>query len=111
MITLHAGAPIIDPELSLDHETSTLTCTSSGGPATTVVWTKDGQELKFGGSSFSQVQVVNNTINSTYLNILKASMTSDLVGMFSCRVVNDRGTSNTSSKLLGGEFTLCIIVQ
>ena len=47
---------------------------------------------------------MNNTETSTYLNILKATKTSDFVGSFACRVVNDRGTSNTVSKMLGGEF-------
>ena len=100
------GTPSVDVEISYDSETLALTCTSSGGPATTVVWTRNGQVLQYNGSSFSHSQIVNNTETSTYLNILRATDTSDFVGNFSCHVVNDRGTSNTVSKLLGGEFKL-----
>ena len=92
----------MNENITFDRANLTLTCTSTGGPATTVDWTRDNQLLQFNVSPFSHVQVVSDLVMGTYLNILKASALSDLVGNFSCVVANRKGMSNTASILLGG---------
>ena len=62
----------------------TLTCVSTGGPATTVTWTRDGV-VATGVPS----QTVVDQETSTYNNIL--TVTGRLPGMYNCRVENDRG--------------------
>lgn len=49
---------------------STLTCTSTGSPATTVAWLKDGQPLSIDGSTYQLTQAVANRAESTYENVL-----------------------------------------
>ena len=92
----------MNENITFDRANLTLTCISAGGPATTVNWTRDNQLLQFNDSPFSHIQVVSDLVMSTYLNILKASAISDLVGNLSCVVANRKGTSNTASILLGG---------
>ena len=83
-----------------DRADLSLTCTSTGGSASVVVWTRNGQVV---GSSYTQSQTVTNTINGTYENVLRATDISDLVGEFSCTVTNARGSDSRSITLNGNQ--------
>ena len=81
-----------------------IICTSVGGPVTTVNWRRDNQLLATDGASFQSTQTIINRENATYESILYSYDASNLVGVFTCTVENDRGsnsmTISTNGKLL-----------
>ena len=93
-----------------DDQSNTLTCTSSGGPATNVIWKKDGVVITLNGT-YQQTQIVTNTETSTYqtvLNINSSVNQSDIVGTYNCTVENTRGESSETVVVPGESFTLSI---
>ena len=91
----HAGTPNVT-ELTFDRESRTLTCTSTGGPATTVTWTKDGAVIT-PNTTHQQTQMIVDTVEGIYQNTLTIaqSVTGDnLYGLYSCMVENLRKHSN-----------------
>lgn len=108
------GYPIVSkpPEYTYDFNlsTQTLSCTSSEGPATTVVWKKNGVPIE---NSENQYQIIADFENATYVNILSLGVKTpkDIVGNHSCSIRNARGESEMSS-LLQGMISLlfCMII-
>ena len=74
----------------------TLTCVSTGGPATTVMWMKDNQILQTDGPIYRQEQRITDSDNATYENSVYAADAANLVGVFTCIVENARGMSKMS---------------
>ena len=73
----------------------TLTCTSTGGPATNVTWMKDGSTLTVDGVTYRQTQMVTDATTATYRNVLTiAQSVTSLYGVYRCTVGNARGTSS-----------------
>ena len=75
-----------------------LSCTSQHSPPTKVIWEKDGQELPINDnvSDYKMTQVLVNRVTSTYISTLtKDGVLDDVVGEYSCTVVNSLGTSST----------------
>ncbi len=73
----------------------TLTCTSTGSPATSVTWRRDGQLLTIVGNTFEMMQMVTNRAESTYENVLiidqpRANFAGSTIG---CEVKNLLGTA------------------
>ena len=102
-----AGAPNVT-ELTLDRESRTLTCTSTGGPATTVTWTKDGAVIT-PSTTHQQTQMIVDTVGGIYQNTLTIaqSVTGDnLYGLYSCMVENSRGSSNRTVYFYGKSFII-----
>lgn len=66
-----------------------LTCTSSGGPATTVTWTRDGTVITH-DSNHVLTQTVLNARTAVYDNVL--TVTGPESGSYQCIVSNTRGT-------------------
>ena len=97
LLLLHAGAPNVT-ELPFDRESRTLTCTSTGGPATTVTWTKDGAVIT-PSTTHQQTQMIVDTVEGTYQNTV--TIAGHLYGLYSCMVENYRGSSNRSEFLYG----------
>ena len=97
MTYLCAGAPNIT-EFKFDRESRTLTCTSTGGPATTVTWTKDGAVIT-PSTTHQQTQMIVDTVEGIYQNTL--SVAEHLYGLYSCVVENSRGSSNRSEFFYG----------
>ena len=62
-------------------------CTSTGSPATNVIWRKNGASL-VNDSSYVATQILRNGISATYDNILDIlnATPSELVGVYSCTV-------------------------
>ena len=69
----------------------TLTCTSTGGPATTVSWTR-GSTMLCGTS-----QVLTNAETGTYNNTLRVDMRE--VGVYTCTVSNSRTSPPAATTL------------
>ena len=90
--------------------TQTLVCTSTGGPATSVTWTKDNITLVVDGSTYQQSQVITDTVAATYENRLTiVSKTSPLSGVYTCYVENERANA-TSSIEISGRFGGYLII-
>ena len=105
---------ICQPWLGSPHVTSveydslsmTLTCTSTGGPATTVTWRKNGAVIT-PNTTHQQTKRVVDPVASTYQTVLTTDPSVDqgsIVGSYCCTVVNARGRS--SMMVIVGELTL-----
>lgn len=74
----------------------TIVCTTSGGPATSVVWYKDNSQLDLNNIPFYKFsQIVVDTHTATYenrLTILNKSFMAS--GEYTCRVVNAKGSAS-----------------
>ena len=80
--------------LVYNETTSSLTCTSTGGPATTVTWRKSGVIITT-NATYQQTQVVTNTTTGTYETVLTiAQSVSDIFDIYNCTIENARGTSS-----------------
>ena len=90
------GTPSVT-SLIYNEGTATMICTSSGGPATTVTWRRNGQELILttNRTTYQQSQRVLDTSTATYENKLSGSA-QNLVGSFTCEVSNAHGSANKS---------------
>ena len=97
---VNSGSPSITG-LLYNRSTLTLTCTSSGGPATTVTWGKNGAVVEVDGSTYNQSQGVVNTTTATYENTLSSANISNFLGTFTCSVSNSRGGSDRNTALNG----------
>ena len=85
---------------SNDTSTFTLNCTSTDSPATTVLWTKDGEVL----SDDAEYQILRDGATATYDTLLSVDSTpEELVGAYTCSVLNSAGQSNVASVNIQGE--------
>ena len=71
----------------------TLTCISTGGPATTVTWTRDSVTVIEGNET-----VLGNRTTSQYTHTL--TVTGRLGGLYTCTVANNRPSNNVTSAQL-----------
>ena len=82
--------------LTFNISTNTLTCTSTGGPATTVTWRRDGAVIT-PSATYQQTQRVVDPVAGTYQTVLTIDPSeghSDIVGRYNCTVENARGRSS-----------------
>ena len=70
---------------------NTLTCISTGGPATTVTWTRDSVTITEGTE-----RVLNDPVTAQYTHTL--TVTEILLGLYTCTVANDK-PSNASATI------------
>ena len=87
------GTPSVT-NLTFDRVSRTLTCTSTGGPATNVTWRKDGVAIVL-NQSYEQTQMITDTMSGTYQNVLTIALSVALGSTYSCSVESIRGSSNT----------------
>ena len=73
----------------------TLTCISTGGPATNVTWTRDSVTVTVGTET-----VLENTTTALYTHTL--NVTGRLGGLYTCTVANDRPSSDSASITVEG---------
>ena len=96
MITIHAGQIVLQQNIEFqllslepitDPPTFTLTCVTTGGPPTTVTWTRNNTEIDYQrNSNFTFSQTVTNFVNSTYNNTL--TVTGRYPGQYSMEALN-----------------------
>ena len=85
----------------------TLTCISSGGPATNVTWTRNSEAVTDGMRT-----VLNDSVNAIYTHTL--TVTGRLGGHYKCTVSNNKPSSDSSSIVVQGEVfvrTLSLYMQ
>ena len=99
---LCAGRPCVT-KLTIDKESRTLNCTSTGGPVTTVTWTKDGAVIT-PNTTHQQTQTIVDTVKGIYqstLTIAQSVTGENLYGLYSCMVGNSRGSSERRDRYSG----------
>ena len=87
----------VDSDLNGASPQFTLTCISTGGPATTVAWTRDSEMLT--GST-----ALNDTETAQYTHTL--TVTGRLGGLYTCTVANDRPSEDSHSFTVQGTLTI-----
>ena len=81
----------VDSDLNGGSPQFTLTCTSTGGPATTITWGRDSETVS-GGMS-----VLDDPVTAQYTHIL--TVTGRLGGQYQCNVPNKPSSANAIAQL------------
>ena len=94
-VLMSTGSPTIT-SFQFNFATCTITCISSGGPATTVTWTNSGGQVVSQLFASFQQQRLTDVTTATYSNLLTINISNirDYGGHFRCRVENDRGSTS-----------------
>ena len=79
-------------EVTFDSDQMTLTCISTGGPATTVTWTRDSITVTEGN-----VTELNNAVDAQYTHTLNVTTG----GEYTCTVSNNKPSSDSANIILG----------
>ena len=74
----------------------TLTCISTGGPATTVTWTRDSTTVTQGTQT-----VFNDPVTAQYTHTL--TVTGRLPGLYNCTVANNKPSIDSASLNVTGK--------
>ena len=85
--------------LTFNSSSNTLTCTSTGGPATTVTWKRDGAVITL-NTTYQQTKIVVDPVAGTYQTVLTIDTPvdqSDIFGSYNCTVENARGKSSVTA--------------
>ena len=77
----------------------TLTCTSTGGPATTVTWSRDNETVSGG------ITVLDNPVTAQYTHIL--TVTERLGGQYQCTVSNNKPSYGSANFTVEGKGCQC----
>ena len=77
----------------------TLTCTSTGGPATNVTWTRDSVTI-----TERTETTLDNSTTAQYTHTL--TMTGRLGGLYTCTVANNKPSSDSSSLRVKGKYNM-----
>ena len=95
-VTIPGGMTLTeDSDLNGESPQFTLTCTSIGGPATTVTWTRDSETVS-GGMS-----VLDDPVTAQYTHTL--TVTGRLGGQYQCTVSNSKPSTATAQLTVAGE--------
>ena len=96
-----------------DRTSQTITCTSTGGPATDVTWSQDNVNIRLTmGGLYEHSQIIINTTTATYENRLRiVDKSSEAVGNYTCQVTNLRGSVNGSLYIQGNELTVHVLIN
>ena len=91
--------------LNYNKETLTLTCNSTGGPASQVTLIKDGAVISAGNTEYVFSQRIIDLQNSSYINMIRGNRTANFLGVLTCIVENTRGRSNRSIEIDSEEYS------
>ena len=100
---MHNGAVVVE-HLRFDRRRQALSCTSTGGPPTTVKWAKNGQPLNIDEVTHSQTQKITDASSSMFVTtvfIHHRPDLSEIVGNYSCIVINSRGMNQQTFEIQG----------
>ena len=82
----------VDSDLNGETPQFTLTCVSTGGPATTVTWTRDNETVSGG------MTVLDDPVTAQYTHTL--TVTERLGGQYQCNVANNKPSSDTAELII-----------
>ena len=88
--------------MTFDSDQMTLTCISTGGPATTVTWTRDSITVDEGTET-----VLNNATTAQYTHTLTVTTG----GEYTCTVSNNKPSSNSASITVPGIYTFSLALN
>ena len=92
---------LLTSELNAPTPTFTLTCTSTGGPATTVSWTVNNSAVIDGVHNIAS-QILTDAETATYTHTLM--VTGRLVGEYECNVSNNKPSSSSGMLAVVGKI-------
>ena len=92
--------------IQYDRTSQTITCTSTGGPATDVTWSKDNTNFRLTmGGLYEHSQIIIDTTSATYENRLRiVDKSSEVAGTYTCSITNFRGGMNESLHIQGKNY-------
>ena len=90
---------ILDSELNAEVPQFTLTCVSTGGPATTVTWTRDSEPVSGG------MTVLDDPVTAQYTHTL--TVTGRLGGLYQCTVSNNKPSQAMAGLTVRSELSFC----
>ena len=93
IIIIYSGISI-SGDIVFDAEQFTLTCNSTGGPATTVTWTRDSTTITKGNET-----VLDDPVTAQYTHTLNNVRTA---GTYKCTVANNKPSSTSHTITLQG---------
>ena len=96
-------------ELNSPTPTFTLTCTSTGGPATNVSWTANNYTVTEDGNHHITSQILTDPEKATYNHTL--TVTGRLVGEYECTVSNNKPSSASGNITVVGEYYIKFICR
>ena len=89
-ISISGGVTLtVDSDLNGASPQFTLTCISTGGPATTVTWTRDSVTVTEGTET-----VLDDPVTAQYTHTL--TVTGRLTGLYTCTVANNKPSSDSA---------------
>ena len=91
----------VDSDLNGTSLQFTLTCTSTGGPATTVTWTRDSDTVTEGTET-----VLDDRVTAHYTHTL--TVTGRLGGLYTCTVANDKPSNSSAQLNIQGNAFYCM---
>ena len=109
-ITMFSGMKFtLDSDLSEASVQFTLTCISTGGPATTVTWTRDSATVTEGVQT-----VLDDRVTAQYTHTL--TVTWRLEGLYTCTVANGKPSNDSVNITVEGTISVfnvheCYILQ
>ena len=92
----------LDSDLNGASPQFTLTCISTGGPATTVTWTRDSAT-----AMGDEMTVLDNATTAQYTHTL--TVTGRLGGLYQCIVSNTKPSSDSASLTVQGIYVVTYI--
>ena len=100
MLSFTVGDIIISNDITLSglnraSPQFTLTCISTGGPATTVTWTRDSVDAVGDTNT-----VLNDPVTAQYTHTL--TVTGKLVGLYTCTVANNKPSTASATITVEG---------
>ena len=97
--------------LTYNDQSRTLTCTSTGGPATTVTWRRDGIVITL-NATYQQTMRLVDPVNGTYQTVLTIDPSVGwIVGTYNCTVENVRGESSETVVVPGETRTMYLNIH
>ena len=85
----------VDSDLNEASPQFTLTCISTGGPATTVTWTRDSVTVTEGTET-----VLDDPVTAQYTHTL--TVTGRLGGLYTCTVANNKPSNDSANYTVQG---------
>ncbi|CAI8045572.1 hypothetical protein GBAR_LOCUS25209 [Geodia barretti] len=94
LYTATGGDISISEGVAFDPSQLTLTCVSTGGPATTVTWTRGNVNI----TGKQNETVLNNPVTAQYTHTLTVTT----AGQYTCTVANNKPSSDSASTFVSG---------
>ena len=102
-ITISDGVTFtVDSDLNGASPQFTLTCISTGGPATTVTWTRDSDTITEGTET-----VLDDRVTAQYTHTL--TVIGRLEGLYTCTVANDKPSEAQSNITIQGMYVAVLV--